>query len=191
MASFEVAYKIVREHEGGYANDKDDTGGETYKGIARNHWPNWKGWAIVDRVKLVNPKPGSLDRQLESQSELQALVLTFFKTEFWNVLQLDLIKPQPIATEVFDTSVNMGIGIAAVFLQDALNIHNNNGKDYADLKVDGKIGPVTVGYINNHTRPGEVLKTLNILQGARYIEICKRNPRMEKFYRSWLSRVSA
>jgi lysozyme family protein len=118
------------------------------------------------------------------------LVLRFYKTEFWDVLSLDFVSDQKICVEMFDTGVNMGTGVAAVFLQDSLNITNNNAKLYQDLKVDGKIGHVTVGLMNKHPRTADVLKTLNIMQGARYIEICKRNPKQEKFYRSWLSRVS-
>lgn len=187
MANFQTAFEIVKKNEGGYANDKDDSGGETYRGISRNNFPGWQGWAIVDRVKL---KPGNIDTLLNSETELQTAVLKFYKSEFWDTLSLDNINDQSICTELFDTGVNMGTGIAAVFLQDSLNITNNNAKDYPDLKVDGKIGAVTVGYTNNHKRPADVLKTLNVMQGNRYIEICKRNPKMEKFYRSWLSRVS-
>ncbi|RYD50653.1 MAG: hypothetical protein EOP52_13405, partial [Sphingobacteriales bacterium] len=36
MADFLTAYKRTAVAEGGYANDPDDLGGETYKGIARN-----------------------------------------------------------------------------------------------------------------------------------------------------------
>lgn len=38
-------------HEGGYANHKNDKGGETYRGITRKHNPNWNGWAFIDNVK--------------------------------------------------------------------------------------------------------------------------------------------
>ena len=36
MAEFETAYYLTNKIEGGYANDQDDKGGETYRGIARN-----------------------------------------------------------------------------------------------------------------------------------------------------------
>ena len=35
MASFLPALQKVLAHEGGYVNDLDDPGGETYKGVAR------------------------------------------------------------------------------------------------------------------------------------------------------------
>ena len=35
MADFRLAYKKIEAAEGGYVNDPDDKGGETYKGISR------------------------------------------------------------------------------------------------------------------------------------------------------------
>lgn len=188
MAKFQDAFAVVMVIEGGYANDPDDSGGETYKGISRNNFPAWEGWKIIDAIK--SKKPQQLDYCLKIDATLQAAVLKFYKTNFWDVLGLDYVTNQPIATELFDTGVNMGTGVAAVFLQDALNITNRNGQDYPDLVVDAKIGPATIKALNQHPRPADVLKTLNILQGGRYIEICRRDPKKEKFYRSWLSRVS-
>jgi lysozyme family protein len=36
MADFKQAYQLVLQNEGGYVNDPNDPGGETYKGVARN-----------------------------------------------------------------------------------------------------------------------------------------------------------
>jgi lysozyme family protein len=186
MANFEKAHAIVMSHEGGYANDPDDKGGETYKGIARRKHPFWPGWALIDLYRMHSRFPTTLD----DDEALQLLVLSFFKTQFWDVLKLDKVNHQNIAAELYDTAVNMGTGIAAVFLQTALNVSNKNGRDFADLKEDGRIGPVTLSAINKHARPGEVLKVLNVLQGSRYIAIMQANPTQEKFFRSWFSRVN-
>ena len=42
------------EHEGGYVDDRDDRGGETYRGISRNNFPDWKGWKKIDGFKPVD-----------------------------------------------------------------------------------------------------------------------------------------
>lgn len=184
MADFKTAYKITMTHEGGYANNPADTGGETWKGIARKKHPDWQGWQLIDKAKH-----GDFPANLYSIPNLQNLVESFYKVKFWDYLKLDQVNNQKIANELFDTSVNMGQGIAALFLQRSLNVSNRNGKDYAELQVDGNIGPVTIATLNNHPRPEQVLKLLNTLQGARYISICEANPSQEIFLNSWLSRV--
>lgn len=184
MADFKTAYKITMAHEGGYANNPADTGGETWKGIARKKHPEWKGWEIVDQYKHDIPS------SLNAAPGLQPLVESFYKVQFWDYLKLDQIKDQRIANELFDTAVNMGQGVAALFIQRALNVSNRNGKDYPDLQVDGNVGSVTVNAVNNHPRPDQLLKLLNTLQGAKYIAICEANPSQEIFLNSWLSRVS-
>jgi lysozyme family protein len=35
MAEFKTAFEVTMKAEGGYVNDPDDPGGETYKGSAR------------------------------------------------------------------------------------------------------------------------------------------------------------
>lgn len=51
MANFKIALDKVLSREGGYINDPDDKGGETYKGISRKYNPDWKGWRIIDNTK--------------------------------------------------------------------------------------------------------------------------------------------
>jgi lysozyme family protein len=184
MADFKTAYKITMAHEGGYANNPADTGGETWKGIARRKHPDWPGWQLVDRAKT-----GNFPANLASYPNLQTLVEMFYKVKFWDYLKLDQINNQKIANELFDTAVNMGQGIAALFLQRSLNVSNRNGKDYPDLQVDGNVGSITVNAVNNHPRPDQLFKLINTLQGARYIGICEANPSQEIFLNSWLSRV--
>lgn len=187
MANFQTAYSVVRQNEGGYANNKKDRGGETYKGIARNSFPAWAGWRIVDYYK---DHVKNFEASLEKDKPLQELVLQFYQDNFWKRLSLDSVTDQRIATELFDTGVNMGTGIAATFLQRVLNVSNREGREYPDLLVDGDLGPKTITILNHHPRPSEVLKALNCLQGARYIAICEANPSQEVFFQAWMSRVN-
>lgn len=194
MADFLTAYKICMKIEGGYACDPDDTGGETFAGISRRNFSSWKGWAIVDTAKRAVPNyvknVAALDALLFSNAQLQTLVQSFYKANFWDVLKCDFVKEQNIATELFDTGVNCGTGVSALFLQQSLNVLNNNGKAYADITEDAQIGTTTINMLNAHPRPNEVLKCLNGLQFGKYFAICRANPKQEKFFRSWLSRVA-
>ena len=54
MANYNIAYNKVIKIEGGYVNDPDDAGGETYMGISRKFNPNAKFWKVIDEIKSIN-----------------------------------------------------------------------------------------------------------------------------------------
>jgi lysozyme family protein len=189
MADFYAAYKKTMGFEGGYANDPDDSGGETYRGIARRFNPSWNGWSIVDSKKSDPNFPKCLD----SIEDLQSKVKLFYKGLYWDVHLLDEYPDQEIAEEMFDTGVNMGVSRAATFLQDALNVLNKNGSIYPDIVVDGKAGAKTLDAVKKslaYDKTNEyILKIMNIFQGQHYIDFAKNNSSQEKFMRGWLKRV--
>lgn len=185
MADFKKAYKITREFEGGYSNHANDTGGETYKGIARKHQSRWKGWKIVDKLRKEDGFPGNLDKH----KELQELVHGLYKKEYWDSMKLDDVLSQPIANELFDTGVNMGIGRAGVFVQRVLNVANKGESYYANLRIDGQVGKKTLAALNAHPDPQNILAGVNALKGALYITICENNPTQEVFFNGWMKRV--
>ena len=51
MASFGEAFEHTMGMEGGYANDPQDVGGETFMGVSRVYNPGWYGWTIIDGQK--------------------------------------------------------------------------------------------------------------------------------------------
>ena len=182
MAEFKTAYNKTSAVEGGYANDTRDSGGETWKGISRNNEKTWVGWKIIDAYKKLPNFPGNLKNSAELQNE----VLTVYKRNYWDVLNLDFIADQQMANELYDTGVNMGTGTAGKFLQRVLNVATKT-----DLAIDGKIGSKTIGVFNslNDRDKYMVWKLFNCLQGEKYISICEANPSQEIFLRSWASRV--
>ena len=68
----------------------------------------------------------------------------YYKSCYWDLLQGDVIPDQMIADELFDTGVNMGISRAVKYLQTGLNVLNRNGSLYADIVIDGMLGPKTI-----------------------------------------------
>jgi len=144
MADFSIAYKITMKIEGGYVNDKDDRGGETFKGIARKYHPTWSGWALIDGMKSKPQFPSCA----LSNPAIQLHVDKFYKSNFWDVNLLDEFTSQSVANEMFDTGVNMGVQTAAKFLQVALNKLNKIGGLYPNLVEDGKIGNNTIKSLN-------------------------------------------
>ncbi|WP_080056458.1 glycoside hydrolase family 108 protein [Spirosoma aerolatum] len=189
MANFDIGYNITLNVEAGYANDPDDMGGETFGGISRNANSDWAGWTIIDQIKKTTARK-NFDSVMFANKKLMVLVRSRYKANYWDVLRLDALNNQNIANELFDTGVNMGITVAAQFLQRALNVLNQNQQLYPDLPVDGIVGSQTVTLTNQHPNPVLLLKVLNILQGYRYIDIAEKAPVQEKYMRGWLSRVA-
>lgn len=166
--------------EGGYSNNPNDSGGETMYGITKS-------------VAVANGYSGAMKDLPISLAE------NIYYTQYVSKPKFDLLLPvsKSIAEEVIDTGVNMGPAVAGKFLQRCLNAFNNQGKLYADIAVDGKVGPATVAALKSYlgTRGGQgeivMLRALNCLQGARYIELAEVNPKNESFAYGWVAgRVS-
>ena len=145
ITGFKQIFSITMGHEGGYSDDPDDPGGETYKGISRVFHPGWLGWAIVDHWKEAPPRSRD-DGWLKEHESLQRQVRGFYRAQFWDTFRGDevlAIAPE-IAEELFDTGVNMSTERAVRFLQGALNVLNRQGQSWPDLDEDGLIGAKTL-----------------------------------------------
>jgi lysozyme family protein len=197
MATFKLAYIKMIGHEGGYSDKSTDRGGETYRGISRVNFPNWKGWPLVDHYKSQGPfTEKSLTEKLDNDPQLNFMVADFYEAEFWVKLKLNQIGSQAIANELFDTGVNQGRGTAAKYLQETVNLLNKNQFICKDIAVDGGIGKQTLGAYNailkHYAKYGSkieetILKALNGLQFERYKDICKKDPRQESNFFGWVT----
>jgi lysozyme family protein len=192
MANFEIAYGITRKHEGGWHGatgvNSADRGGETFKGIARRIWPQWEGWAVLDRFRNQQGFP----RNAENDAQLTTMVRNFYRINFWDVNRLSEINSQAIANEMFDTGVNVGSRTAVLWLQRALNVLNRNGRTWQDINPPtGVVGPITLGIVNRLSAVDtkHLFNVLNIIQGHHYIAIAERDRTQEEFMRGWLERV--
>lgn len=193
MADFIKAFSITEANEGGYVDDPDDRGGETFKGISRRFHPSWSGWQKIDELKKTNPAMDDLKKALNSDKTLQSDIQTFYKQQYWDPFWGDKIPNQDICDELFDTGVNMGVRTSVRYLQESLNLLNRNQKNYPDIIEDGLFGPASLMSVEAYLRNDDnsyPLKLMNILQGFHYIEIMKKNPVQEKFARGWLKRIN-
>lgn len=185
MSSYEAAYrKIVGSHEGGYANDPDDKGGETYRGIARNFNPHWDGWHIIDSYKSQKNFPLVLD----VDPVLQVKVMELYKPHYWDCFWGDMLN-SAVAAELFDIHINTGRGIE--FFQRTVNLLNKKEKLYPNIKVDGKMGNQTFSAYRLAGQYHGVQTIINLLNGFQvkhYIELMEKNETYEK-YLGWFKRV--
>lgn len=154
MASYHDSLILTLKHEGGWVDSsKDKFGGETFRGISRKNWPNWEGWEIIDRYKSDAHFPGIL----YLDDKLIQLVEDFYRKEFWDKIQGDLINYQSVANKIFDVAVNCGVKIASKYAQKtAIAITKFT------ITVDGIIGPKSLELINQ-CDPIEFLRTFREL----------------------------
>jgi lysozyme family protein len=176
-ADIQKSLLVVFGHEGGLQCDRDDPGnwsggkvgkgwqGCTKFGIATNTYPN------LDIRNLTIQRAGEL-----------------YKRDFWIPNHLGDFESQALATEIFDTSVNCGVGTGGNIVIQLVNIFGP-----AHYKLTGKVNAEQVEWINKYTRKKSnrttFYKALNVLQGERYLDIIQKNPRMMKYCNSWFSRV--
>lgn len=162
--------------EGAYSNNAADTGGETMFGVTIG-------------VARENGYFGPMRSMTRDQAK------AIYRAKYWAKPGLYLVAPLSVevAEELLDTGVNMGTGTAAIFFQRSLNALNRGQKDYPDIKVDGGIGPATArafdAFLARNGKTGEkvMLKALNCLQGARYIELSESREANETFVNGWLA----
>lgn len=182
MAKFEIAESITGRNEGGYANNPSDTGGETFAGIARNHWPKWEGWRRIDAIKN---KSGGMAKVINAfakeDKSLQLSISSFYKLNFWDAMKLDFVNNQQLANSVYDFGVNSGTGRSAKFLQQAVNNVCGVG-----LVVDGQIGNKTIAEVNKHDAES-IYNVFNKLREEFYRSIAKGS--QAQFLKSWLIRL--
>ena len=173
MAQFLPACQKVLQHEGGYVNDPDDPGGETYKGIARKIFSKWDGWLIVDTLKKQSGFPANLDKDADLQEKVQ----DFYRVNFWDKMSGDKIINQLVAESIFDFGVNAGISTSSGLAQMVLG-----------LTADGVIGNESIAKINSCDAE-HFLSAFTVAKIARYITIVKKRPSSQKYFYGWVRRA--
>ena len=177
VVGIERLLEALIEREGGFVDHPADRGGATRYGI-------------TEAVARAHGYRGPM--RLLPRDEAQAI----YRRLYWLRPRFDQIAARAprIAAELFDTGVNMGPAVAVNFLQRALTALNRNGRDFADLVPDGRIGSATLAALDNFLeargkRGGEtvLLHALEALQGERYVRLAERRPANEAFLYGWLA----
>ncbi len=165
----------VIDREGGYSAHPADRGGATRYGV-------------TEAVARAHGYRG--DMRAFPRDEAEAI----YRRAYWVRPGFDRIEPlaPAIAAELFDTGVNMGPPVAVSFLQRALNALNRGARDYADIVPGPRIDDATVAALTAYLKQrkgGEavLLKAIEALQGARYLDLAERRPANETFLYGWLA----
>jgi lysozyme family protein len=177
MIDVDALVEALIEREGGYVNNSADKGGPTCFGI-------------TEAVARANGYSGAMRSLPREEAAAIYKRLYWLRPRFGDVA----LRSAGIAAELFDTGVNMGPAVAVTFLQRALTALNRNGRDYPDLVPDGRVGSQTLAALDaflelrgKTSAERVLLRSLEALQGERYLRLAERRPANEAFLYGWLA----
>ena len=178
MASFKIAIPHILEHEGGYANHKNDPGGATNYGISLRY--------LKKRGDLVGDFDGDGDVDADDIAAMTlAQAKQVYQTGFWEPNRLQVVESQMVATKIFDMCVNMGSKQAWKIAQRACGAV---GKPLTD---DGIVGPNTLAAVNSLAHfDYELVIKIREFQKTFYTRIMKKRPKLQSFSLGWYRRAA-
>ena len=151
----------IRKWEGGYANDKDDTGGCTMMGVTIGTFRQYYGYKkTCDDLKNIT------DEQW----------LHIFHKGFYDKIRADEILNDSICRLVLDCCWMSGTKTSIRRIQRCLRIMD-----------DGIVGPVTLNALN--TNPKKVFDELVYMRTCWFESIVQNHPKKKKFLKGWLNRL--
>ncbi len=162
--SFEKALEKVLQLEGGLKLHKNPTEqAETYAGIYRKAYPNWEGWAYIDKGE--NPP--------------FKLINDFYYENFYK--PFENIPNEAIRDLLFEFAVNASVRTATKLLQKVVG-----------AKPDGILGEKTLQKLNEYlTEKFEenFIKDFTLARIAFYTGLANKNPKKYGLYlRGWINR---
>lgn len=151
--------------EGGFVDNPKDPGGAT------NH-------GVTEKVARDHGYTGSMKDLPKEFAEGVYYKDYVLKPNFHLIVEAS----PAVAHKVIDEGVNAGPARAAKWFQQSLNALNRGGKDYANVPVDGQVGPKTVAAFRSlQMIRGEVkaceltLKLLDAQQASYYMSLTNLN----------------
>lgn len=174
MSTFDLAWPIVKRHEGGFVNNPNDPGGATNFGVSLR-WlvsqglltqlEHDEGDVTQDAVTAV---------KLMTEAEAQA----FYVKYWWDANGYANVVSQALATKLVDTAINMGSVRANNFAQEIVGI----------TPTTGHFGPKTTAAVNAFPQTQFILAYQNKMADF-YRSLVAANPKRAEFLAGWLNRA--
>ncbi|MBS0444403.1 MAG: trypsin-like peptidase domain-containing protein [Proteobacteria bacterium] len=161
---FSNALPFVLRWEGGYVNHPADPGGATNRGVTQKVYSAW-----LQR----RGRPDASVRDL-ADADMQAI----YEENYWKPAHCQEL-PQPLDQVQFDTAVNMGVGRAVRFLQEAVG-----------AAVDGGFGDETRKCVAQ-ADPGQAATRYLDIRERFYRSLVETKPELGVFLDGWLNRLNA
>ena len=168
---FDYAINNVLKHEGGYADHENDPGGPTNFGISLTFLKSILPDSTTDDIKNL-----SIDDAKD-----------IYKKYWWDKYHYEAINSLPLATKIFDMSVNMGAKESHEIVQRICNLYNNK------LEIDGILGTNTIATLNEICLHGDEEELINKIvknQVLFYVALVNKNPKLKIFLQGWLNRAA-
>lgn len=162
MADVSKLAPLILKWEGGYANDKDDKGGCTMKGVTIAVFRKYYG-----NYKTCNDLKNITDAQW----------LHILKTGYWDKMKADQIENQSIANLCVQMCWGSGPVTAIKKIQSCLGTN-----------PDGIVGPKTLALLNAPNRKATFDKLWN-MRRVWFMNIAKVGNN-QKFLKGWLNRLN-
>ncbi|MDR3176008.1 MAG: hypothetical protein LBU06_05700 [Desulfovibrio sp.] len=180
--NFAEAFERLLQDEGEYADNPEDGGGETYRGVSRKNWPEWEGWPVIDAIKRNGGGARkNINGAAAQNSRLQDAVREFYRKNFWTPTAC-LSGVPALRSKVFNFGVNAGLKRAFATLQKAINLcREDEGKAEPAAKVplreDGLFGPASRAALEEvlRGRSEDALIDAMCLEQMRFYENFFRN----------------
>jgi lysozyme family protein len=170
----------VAQSEGGFIDHAADPGGATRYGITEDVARAWGYEGPMAKLPFA--------------------VAVAIWNDYWDRVWGDSIGQvyPALATRVHDAAINAGVTRGPRWLQQCLNSLNRRGRDYADIGVDGRMGPRTMAALRAYadrrggagTEGERRLYACHVVrQGDHYYDLGLGNSRFELFTNGWYERI--
>jgi lysozyme family protein len=160
--NFDYCLKAVLKHEGGYVDDRRDTGGATNLGCTKKVWEEWVGHEVTkDDIRALTV----------------ADVSPLYKKRYWDVVKGDEL-PSGVDYVMFDCAINSGTGRAAKIAQKICGVAQ-----------DGAIGPASLAAIRDYVAHEGATEFVHDYCDAR-LQFLQALPTFEHFGKGWSKRVN-
>lgn len=164
MAKLEIALQKVLGWEGGFANDPDDSGGPTMKGVTIATYKEY-----CRRKGRPTPTVDDLKRITNAE------ILDLANLLYWSKIQGDKINNQSIANLCFDCVWGSGTGYIKI-IQKVLGV-----------TPDGIFGAISLGTLNNWTPQSQIFSML-WERRKTYLSSCSG---AWKYLKGWMRRLNS
>lgn len=168
MANFNTYAQFLLSWEGGYVNDKDDSGGATMCGVTIAAWTSY---CRQHGMRATTQTLRSMTK--EQWSEIM-------KNGYWDAVWGDHIHSLSIASMMADWAINSGPKRVVKYVQRIL----------PGISVDGIMGPKTLNRINA-MKPSVLFAEIRKARLNYYAGLAEKDESKKKFLEGWKNRVNA